>query len=175
MRRAQAIAYNPGKTEQGKPYDHDTQLARDGGKTVVRLNDELVLEAHIQNLTDRSQHVRQQAAQHLGRLKDTRAAAPLIEALLNDESFYVRSSAAYALGILGDVRAAQPLIHALDDESECVRQGAIEALGVLGYRSIIEPLVKAVLDDDSLVVRQRANEVVEALTDALRTLRQHAA
>jgi len=175
MRRAQAIANNTRKAEQGKLYDHGKQCDRGGGKTVVRLKDELVLEAHIRNLTDRSPHIRRQAAQHLGRLGDTRAAAPLIEALLNDESFYVRSSAAYALGTLGDVRAAQPLIHALDDESECVRQGAIEALGVLGYRSIIEPLVKAVLDDASLVVRERANEVVEALTDALRTLRQHAA
>jgi HEAT repeat protein len=71
------------------------------------------------------------------------------------------------------VKAAQPFIQALHDESASVRQGTIEALGILGYRSIIEPLVKTVLDDDSFVVRERAIEVVEALTDALQTLRQH--
>lgn len=141
--------------------------------TAVRLADEFAVAAHIRHLMDRSQYVRERAAKDLGRLGDSRALTPLIEALLHDTSFSVRRSAAYALGTLGDARAVKTLIQALDDTSACVRTGAIEALGMLGYCSIIEPLVKALIDDESMGVRERATEVVETLIDALKAVRQH--
>ena len=75
----------------------------------------------------KDKEVRRGAAEALGKLGDTRAVEPLIEAL-GDGSEYVRNSAAGALGKLGDTRAVEPLIEALEDEYGKIRRAAAEAL-----------------------------------------------
>jgi len=58
---------------------------------------------------ERSWHVRVNAAEALGELKDSRAVEPLLQAL-RDEDSGVRWSASAALGELKDTRAVDPLM-----------------------------------------------------------------
>jgi len=68
------------------------------------------------------------AAWALGRIGDTRAVEPLIDAL-KDEHEYVRMYAARALGWIGDVRAVDALTYVASmDEDNRVREAAAEAL-----------------------------------------------
>lgn len=78
-------------------------------------------------MKDESKYVREQAADALGKIGDTRATGPLIAALEDKESD-VRAKAARALGKIGDKRAVEPLIAALEDERSYVRKQAAEAL-----------------------------------------------
>lgn len=78
-------------------------------------------------MKDKSWGVREIAAEALGRTKDKRAVAPLIQAL-EDNTYAVRVNAARALGKIGEPAVA-PLMQALNDERLVVREAAAEALG----------------------------------------------
>ena len=63
---------------------------------------------YLRMLLDENPGNRWKAADSLGRLGDSRATEPLIDALW-DEDAYVRKKAAWALGSIGDPRAVAPL------------------------------------------------------------------
>lgn len=68
------------------------------------------------------------------KLKDVRAAEPLIHAL-KDEDEFVQERAADALGKIGDERAVGPLLEAVSNSSEDVKVTATEALVSIGTRT----------------------------------------
>ena len=71
----------------------------------------------------------------LGKIGDSRAVEPLIQALQNPEGV-VREEAAWALGELKDVRASKSLLHALRDNEIAVRREAAKALEKMGVKPI---------------------------------------
>lgn len=78
--------------------------------------------------------VRGRAALMLGKLGDTRAVEPLIEAL-DAPGFQTPLYAAQSLGKLGDPRAIPPLLRLLDTDHDRFREAARESLHRLGYSS----------------------------------------
>ena len=87
----------------------------------------------IQALKDQDEWTREYAAEHLGKLNDTRAVDPLILALKDNDSL-VRLNAVEALGNLNDSRAVDPLTKVLNDvnEEKDVQDAAAEVLKKLG-------------------------------------------
>lgn len=78
--------------------------------------------------------VRGRAAMMLGKLKDTRAVDPLIEAL-EAPGFQTPLYAAESLGKLGDRRAIPYLLRLLETDHEKFRAAAQVALEKLGYQA----------------------------------------
>lgn len=78
--------------------------------------------------------VRGRAALMLGKLGDTRAVDPLIDALYAP-GYQTRVHAAQSLGKLGDRRAIAPLIRVVETETDTFRAAAEEALHKLGYHA----------------------------------------
>jgi HEAT repeat protein len=76
--------------------------------------------------------VRGRAALMLGKLGDTRAVEPLIEAL-DAPGFQTPLYAAQSLGKLGDPRAILPLLRLLETDHDKFREAAMESLKRLGY------------------------------------------
>lgn len=114
--------------------------------------------------------VRREAAKALGKIGDTRAVEPLIQAL-RDEDWEVRSGAARALGEIGDARAVEPLIQTLFKEKDFnpaldvrdfVREEVALALGKIGDARAIEPLIHLLNHKDSNV-RKAAKEALEKI------------
>jgi len=109
-----------------------------------------------------AQAPRHGAALALGKIKDPRAIAPLIEALKGSaptapyETEYAR-----ALGQLGAV-TVEPLIDALADRRTYVRYGAADALGLTKDPRAIEPLVAA-LGDQEYNVRVAAHIALQGM------------
>jgi len=103
-----------------------------GHENVEQLLDQL------QNSKDPEQ--RSWAACALGVIGDSRATAPLINALLNDPNDWVKKYAASALGELNDAASIEPLIKSLYDPNPEVAAYASSALGKLG-EIVIEPLL----------------------------------
>lgn len=84
---------------------------------------------------------RMKAAQILGNIRDSRATAPLIQAL-GDVVWEVQQSAIEALGKRRDIAAIGALIHILESAHRPVRTSAVEALGRIGTPAI-GPLLEA--------------------------------
>jgi len=82
----------------------------------------------IERLKDSNENIRFSATLELGRLKDLRAAAPLVEVLREDKDYYVRLGAATALGDMKACDAVPALVEALDDKDTLVRTAANDAL-----------------------------------------------
>ena len=98
----------------------------------VDLTPELKDEKSIVELTavllnDNDEEARDEAAQALGDLRDSRAIGALIQAL-KDKDAGVRESAVDALGTIGGEEVLRPLMDSLKDEDEDVREAAAEAL-----------------------------------------------
>ncbi|MBI4369851.1 MAG: HEAT repeat domain-containing protein [Elusimicrobia bacterium] len=99
--------------------------------------------ALVEALKDRSEKVREAAAEALGELKLPIAVHPLKEALLGDPVPLVREKAAAALGKIGDEHAMEALKRGLADMEYSGRLKAMEALESMGAKSI--PLFLAAL------------------------------
>lgn len=82
----------------------------------------------IERLKDSNENVRFGATLELGRLKDLRAAEPLVTVLSEDKDYYVRLGAATALGDIKACAAVPALIEALDDKDGLVRTAANDSL-----------------------------------------------
>ncbi|MFV1958333.1 MAG: HEAT repeat domain-containing protein [Planctomycetota bacterium] len=82
----------------------------------------------IRRLKDANENIRFSATLELGRLKDRRASAPLVEVLQKDRDYYVRLGAATALGDIKAVDAFPALVDALNDRDGLVRTAANDAL-----------------------------------------------
>lgn len=112
--------------------------------------------------TKRPAETREAAAGALGKLRDRKAVAPLIE-MLRDRDDLLRWLATEALGKLGDAEAVSPLCHeVLADGSPNVRERAAISLGELRGKAAIDPLCKAVNDGEP--------SVSKAAIDALLTI-----
>ena len=99
--------------------------------------------------------IRKKSAEALGKIGDTRAIKPLINALMDKQSD-VQRFAAEALGKIGDTRAIKPLINALRDSN--VRLTAGEALlkigcGIETLKSIISAFINN--EDNCLIAVEK--------------------
>ena len=126
----------------------------------------------INALKDRDANVRLKAAEALGKLADSRAIDPLIEALKNDANWEIREMAAWALGQIDDARSIDPLSYAsVKDAEYYVREEAYDALqkNTIGGNKIdarsVDPIIGA-LNDEDIEVRLRAAEALGQLKNA---------
>lgn len=104
-----------------------SQAAEDLGKLMAQdAVPELI--QHLQG--DVNTYVRSAIAEALGRIGDTRAIFPLMDAL-RDSCSFVRRAAAIALGQMQAKQAQGALLRALDDPNFYVRRAAINAVGKL--------------------------------------------
>jgi HEAT repeat protein len=84
-------------------------------------------------LADDDEINRWKAAEALGRMGDSGAVDPLIEALWDDDS-RVRLKAAWALGMIGDPRAIVPLKRLYRMEKEDMKESISEAIEEINLR-----------------------------------------
>jgi HEAT repeat protein len=112
-------------------------------------------------LKDADRFVRWNAADVLGRIKDTRAVEPLI-ASFKDADAGVRYTAALALSEIGDPRGVEPLISALKAQKEW--SYVPKALAKMGQVAV-EPLI-ATLKFNHPTVRKTAADVLGDIKDA---------
>jgi HEAT repeat protein len=118
----------------GRPNLFDKQIASKDVKTLLaRLDDQLP-------------GVRADAAEALGRLKETSATARL-KAMLSDAEPSVRRAAAVGLASLGEEVISKEFVKSLLDSSAKVVAGAAEALGLSGYKPAVPYLLKAYRTD----------------------------
>jgi HEAT repeat protein/beta-lactamase regulating signal transducer with metallopeptidase domain len=113
-----------------------------------------VVEAMISALGDEDAEIREGAAHSLGQLEDSRAVAPLSNAVVNDTEPEVREQAAWALGMIEDAAAVPALSQALTDSEADVREQAAWALGMIEDPSAIDALGQAMSDPDDAVREQ---------------------
>ena len=107
---------------------------------------------------DKQPGVRSRAADALGKIRDERAAPPLIKAL-HDPDLKVRRTAANALGWIKHKRAVPHLLKLLQDPDADLRKEAVAALGKIGDESTAPQLLKA-LDDSDWPVKAKAAEAL---------------
>jgi HEAT repeat protein len=131
------------------------------------------VEPLVAALGDKDSGVREQAAEALGRIGDSRAVEPLVAALGDKESLWsglVRRYAAEALGRIGDNRAVGPLVATLEDKEDrdwVRRRNAAEALGRIGDNRAVEPLIATLEDkEDNVRVRYAAAEALGCIGDS---------
>ncbi len=119
----------------------------------------------IADLSSRNKDRRRIAAERLGRLKDTNAIAPLIEASGRGGGERARHAAVRALAEIG-VPSVRPLVDTLLNERERIlrRASAAEALGLIGGKTVLKPLLHAV-KDPSVNVRLHAVVSLARLKD----------
>ena len=103
-------------------------------------------------------HVRSVVAEELGKISDSRAIQPLINAL-NDPSSIVRDEAARSLEKIGDLQALESFIKALDDSNSVVRNRAARALGKISDSHAAPYLIK-ILEDQNSDMRSEAAEAL---------------
>lgn len=152
----------PAKQTAAIPPDESNQGLQDRYLEVLKSKDYEYMRESIKSLqeTDGPQSVdnlilalqyndstvRDNAAEALLIINDTRAVDPLIDTL-NDEDSNVRAAAAHALGNIKDVRAVEPLIQAFKDKHNIGRMAALNALDQIGDPKAVDPMIQAV--DDS--------------------------
>lgn len=166
-RTARSIGIRP---RSGRGLQIAADLAAIGPPAVPQLIDALGHEAL---------QVRAVAALALGRIRDGRAFAPLVEMLQGDSG--ARLYAAMALGRFGDQRAVEPLLSALNDR--VAAPFALHSLGHLGDPRAIPPLVEILKNPSSshgcnpasaLAQLGAVDPLLEALHDEDPTVRLHA-
>jgi len=96
------------------------------------------------------------AANKLGKLGDSSAIDPLIDAL-DDEDDKVRDNVIFALGELGAVKAAPRLIRLLkSDGNDRIRKSAAKALGMMRVADAVDVLITSLNDADFRVRKSAA-------------------
>jgi len=139
--------------------------------------DSLDIDSLIKDLEANDSSVRQNAAQALGKINDTRAIEPLIQALKDNDST-IRWTAAWALGRMNDTRAVEPLSQVLNDNDSKVRSYASWALREMGNittlndsESIVEGDARGEVNDTQAVestVTQTLSDKVENILSAIK-------
>jgi HEAT repeat protein len=120
--------------------------------------------ALVRVLRDGDALARSRVAEVLGRLRDERAIAPLIDTLKKDADEAVRAEAARALGALKARKAVAPLMAALEAPSAELARQAAEALGHIGDPQAV-PALLAALTSEYPGVRAEAARALVALGD----------
>ena len=111
-----------------------TKIGMIGGDEAIKVLINVVKNPHEDLIA------RGNAALMLGKLGDSRAVQPLIEAL-NGSGFHTPLYAAQSLGKLGDNRAIMPLLRASECGSDKVREAALKSLQQLGYQKESEKVL----------------------------------
>jgi HEAT repeat protein len=125
------------------------------------MSEKLDIEGLIKALAyEKDSYVRREVAKAVGKIGDSRAVEPLINAL-NDSESRVRSGATTSLAKIGEP-AFEPLINALNDSNSEVRCAAAKALGEIGDSRAVETLTKA-LDDTCVDVGTSAKEALHKI------------
>lgn len=124
----------------------DGRLAAGGGPK--RITDPATLDALTNPVT------REQTVRRLGKTR-TRAAAPILEALVGDKDPGVRRACSWALGEIGEPDSAAAVASRIFDSVPDVRAAAAEALGKLDHPRSVSGL-REVVDDEDVTVRAAA-------------------
>jgi HEAT repeat protein len=135
-------------------------------------SDDQIINTFIQDLKNNNSHIRGDAANSLGILRDARAVEPLIP-LLKDNDVVVRMEAADALGRIRDHRAVDPLIQALKDypvlqaglTDTNTRRRVIKALVDIADPKSIDALSQVIWTDDDLDSQKLAIEGIAEIKD----------
>jgi HEAT repeat protein len=107
------------------------------------------------------QNVRLAAASALGKLGDSKAVDPLINAF--DDDSIVKEVAVISLGEIGDSKAVLPLISLLEDENWEGRTSAVKALGKIGDTRAVKPLLD-ILKGNNQTLKWIAEKALETIT-----------
>jgi len=154
--------------------DEGVRLAAMGA--LLTIGDRSAMPAYLKAMKDRSEKVRQSAAEALSGQWDREGHKALLSALRNDPSSKVRKCVVIALGNpgimgmggahnwdMGD-ETQNALIQALgSDTSYEVRANAAEALGLFDDGAALDPLIAALTGDKSTAVRAAAAESLGAM------------
>jgi HEAT repeat protein len=119
-------------------------------------------------LSHKKTRLRWSAAARLGKIGNSRATEPLINAL-QDSNWLVRLHAARALGYLEQPISIEPLIKMMNDECPYVRRRVVIALRQLNSNKddrITETLISALSDSDKFVRAHAAWELREIVSPA---------
>jgi HEAT repeat protein len=136
---------------------HDVR--EEAAKALVQI-DAPILDSLIPALKDKNPNVRAEIAKILGKKRDPRAVAPLLELLKGDEQ-RVHLEVINALGIIADQRAVAPLLLELHHKERDIRIYAVEALGQIGDARAIEPLLPLLQDREPDVRRKVAESLAK--------------
>lgn len=136
---------------RGALSDEDARVRSSAATSLARLGDEAAIgELRRQVVSDGNKHVRQAAADALGRIA-LRGDDEVISALAlatRDSEEHVRYASVEALARVGDARAQDALAQRLSDENTGVRIAAAETLGELGDVTALPALAQASRDRD---------------------------
>lgn len=127
-----------------------------------RARDELVADgilavpALLARLDDARFTVRWEAVNALGRLRDPRGLAPLVDRVLSDSDAHVRWRATWALGAVDRAGAARELRAALATRDAAASWRATVALAILAPDASLSPALQAGLRHDEAWIRWEA-------------------
>lgn len=126
-----------------------------------------IIDALIEQLTDKTTQVRESAAETLGAIGSADTVPHLVETMSRDNDSSVRRRAAAALGAIGSADAVAQLVKTMTaDNDNSVRECAIAALGVIGSANAINHLVETMINDKNNSIRERAAEALGAIGGA---------
>jgi len=135
--------------EAGSSYDANTrQIA---SEKILTLGEKAV-DVLIAELQNDSPSIRRQSVLYLGKLKATRAIAPLTILLANkDENFEILYSVPIALRMIGSEQIIAPLKLVLETNIAQARMHAAAMLGRLKAEAAVPELIKLLADDNAYV------------------------
>jgi HEAT repeat protein len=109
--------------------------------------------------------IKSYAAMALGNFKgDPYVVESLIKSL-DDLEKLTREASIQSLGKIGDPQAVPHIIESLNEPSFAVKLSAIEALESIGDPQAIAPLQRVAKNDTDVLIRTRAQEAIEALSE----------
>jgi peptidyl-prolyl cis-trans isomerase B (cyclophilin B) len=121
----------------------------------LRTPDVSRLIGHLQSSADSL--VRWRVCRAFGRLQDSTAINPLLDAVQKDPARSVRAEAAFALGQIGSRRATQALIYVVRQQTDRrVRARALEALGKIGDHAATGVVTAQLTSGDAELSREAA-------------------
>ena len=121
----------------------------------TRTSDVSRLIGHLQSSADSL--VRWRVCRAFGRLQDSTAIEPLLDALQKDPANSVRAEAAFALGQIGSRRATLALVYVVREQADRrLRARALEALGKIGDKSAIGVVTAQLTGGDAELSREAA-------------------
>jgi HEAT repeat protein len=135
----------------------DPDIRARAAVSLGRLRDPLAVPALSEALwIAQSDYEREEAVRWLGRIRDRRALAPLIQLLSQQRLRYL---VVVALGMLDDERAYEPLADVLTwDDHANVRDGAVRGLALLGDPRAIDAVAALAVRDPT--IKQAAESLV---------------
>jgi HEAT repeat protein len=150
--------------------DPDYYIRKSAIAACNRFQSLVSVDALITVLRERTFSEREDAIKILGKIKDSRAVAPISDALLNSDWMSIRTEAAIALGNMGHREAVPALIEGLQDFDAPVRANVAESLGKLRDPRAVEPLINSLKSESGWNKRHMANALVKIGDAAMKPL-----